>query len=36
MDELTQPNENNDMKQGGIQNTKARLEDSLKKEWKTR
>jgi hypothetical protein len=30
IDELSQPNENNDMKQDGIQNTKARLTESLK------
>jgi hypothetical protein len=29
-DELSQSNEKNDMKQGGIQNTKARLAESLK------
>jgi hypothetical protein len=33
IDELSQPNENNDMKQDGIQNTKARLAESLKKKW---
>jgi hypothetical protein len=34
LDELSQPNENSDMKQDGIQNTKARLKESLKKKWK--
>jgi hypothetical protein len=29
-DELSQPNQNNDMKQDGIPNTRARLEESLK------
>jgi hypothetical protein len=31
IDELSQSNENNDVKQDGIQNTKARLKESLKK-----
>jgi hypothetical protein len=31
MDELSQPNENNGMKQGGIHKTNAKLEKSLKK-----
>jgi cell division protein ZapA (FtsZ GTPase activity inhibitor) len=34
IDELSQWNENNDMKQDGIQNKKARLDESLKKKWK--
>jgi hypothetical protein len=33
VDELSQPNENNDMKQDGIQNTKTRLAESLKEKW---
>jgi hypothetical protein len=33
IDELSQSNENNDMKQDGIQNTKARLAKSLKEKW---
>jgi hypothetical protein len=35
IDELSQSNENNDMKQGGIQNKKARMEESFKKNGKT-
>jgi hypothetical protein len=35
-DELSQPNENNDMQQDGIQNTMSRLEESLKKNGKTK
>jgi hypothetical protein len=31
IDESSQPSENNDMKEGGIQSTKAKLEKSLKK-----
>jgi hypothetical protein len=33
IDELSQSNENNDLKQDGIQNTKARLAESLKEKW---
>jgi hypothetical protein len=36
IDELNQPNENNDMKPDGIQNTKARLKESLKKKWENK
>jgi hypothetical protein len=36
IDELSQPNENNDMKQDEIQNTKARLEESLKEKWENK
>jgi bisphosphoglycerate-dependent phosphoglycerate mutase len=36
IDEFSQPNENNDKKQDGIQNTKARLEESLKKKWENK
>jgi hypothetical protein len=36
IDELSQSNENNDMKQDGIQNTKARLAESLKEEWENK
>jgi hypothetical protein len=36
IDELSQPNENNDMKQDGTQNPKARLEESLKKKWENK
>jgi hypothetical protein len=35
IDELSQQNENSNMKQGGIQNTKGRLEESLKK-WENK
>jgi len=33
-EELSQPNEKSDVKQDGIQHTKARLGESLKKKWK--
>jgi hypothetical protein len=33
MDELSQPNENNDIKNVGKKNTKARLEEALTKKW---
>jgi hypothetical protein len=33
IDELSQSNENNDMKQDGIQNTKARLAEFLREKW---
>ena len=33
-EELSQPNEKSDAKQDGIQHTKARLGESLKKKWK--
>jgi hypothetical protein len=33
VDELSQPDEKNDVKQDGIQNTKARLAESLKGKW---
>jgi hypothetical protein len=36
IDELSQSNENNDMKKDGIQNTKARLAESLKKKWENK
>jgi Ni,Fe-hydrogenase III component G len=36
IDELSQPNENNDMKQDGIQNTKARLTESLEEKWENK
>jgi hypothetical protein len=36
IDELSQPNEKNDMKQDGIQNTKARLAESLKEKWENK
>jgi hypothetical protein len=36
IDELSQPNENNDMKQDGIQNTKARLGESLNEKWENK
>ena len=32
-EELSQPNEKSDAKQDGIQHTKARLGESLKKKW---
>jgi hypothetical protein len=35
-DELSQSNEKNDMKQDGIQNTKARLAESLKEKWENK
>jgi hypothetical protein len=35
-DELSQPDENNDMKQDEIQNTKARLKESLKEKWENK
>jgi cell division protein ZapA (FtsZ GTPase activity inhibitor) len=35
-DELSQLNKNNDMRQDGIQNTKARLKESLKKKWENK
>jgi len=35
-EELSQPNENSDAKQDGIQRTKARLGESLKEKWKTK
>ena len=35
-EELSQQNEKSDAKQNGIQHTKARLEESLKKKWKTK
>jgi hypothetical protein len=35
-DESSQPNENSDMKQDGIQNTKARLAESLKGKWENK
>jgi len=35
-EELSQLNEKNDAKQDGIQHTKARLGESLKKRWKTK
>jgi len=35
-EELRQPNEKSDAKQDGIQQTKARLGESLKKEWKNK
>jgi len=35
-EELSQPNERSDAKQDGIQHTKARLGESLKKKWKTK
>jgi hypothetical protein len=33
IDELSQSNENSDMKGDAIQNTKARLAESLKEKW---
>jgi hypothetical protein len=36
IDELSQSNENNDMKQDGIENTKARLAESLKEKWENK
>jgi hypothetical protein len=35
-EELSQPNENSDAKQNGIQRTQARLEEPLKKKWKNK
>jgi hypothetical protein len=35
-DALSQPNENGDMKQDGVLNTKARLEESLKEKWENK
>jgi len=35
-EELNRPNEKIDAKQDGIQHTKARLEESLKKKWKNK
>jgi len=35
-EELSQPNENSDAKQDGIQHTKARFVQSLKKKWKNK
>ena len=35
-EELIQPNEKSDAKQGGIQHTKARLGESLKEKWKNK
>ena len=35
-EELSQPNEKNDAKQNGIQHTKTRLGESLKKRWKNK
>ena len=35
-EELSQPNENSDAKQDGIQHIKARLGESLKKKWKNK
>ena len=35
-EELSQPNEKSDAKQGGIQHIKARLGESLKKKWKNK
>ena len=35
-EELSQPNEKIDVKQGGIQHMKARLGESLKKKWKNK
>jgi hypothetical protein len=36
IDELSQSNENNGMKQVGIQNIKARLAESLKEKWENK
>jgi hypothetical protein len=36
IDELSQSNENNGMKKDGIQNTKARLAESLKEKWENK
>jgi len=35
-EESSQPNEKSDAKQDGIQHTKARLGESLKKKWKNK
>jgi hypothetical protein len=35
-DELSQPNANNNMKQDGIQNTTARLAESLNEKWENK
>ena len=35
-EELSQPSEKSDAKQGGIQHTKARLGESLKKKWENK
>jgi len=35
-EELIQPNEKSDAKQDGIQHTKARLGESLKRKWKSK
>jgi len=35
-EDLSQPNEKSDAKQYGIQHTKARLGESLKKKWKSK
>jgi len=35
-EELSQPNEKSDAKQDGIQHTKARLGESLKKKWRNK
>ena len=35
-EELSQPNEKTDAKQDGIQHTKGRLGESLKKKWKNK
>jgi hypothetical protein len=35
-EELSQPNEKSDAKQEGIQHTKARLEEVLRKKWKNK
>jgi hypothetical protein len=36
IDELSQSNENNGMKQDGIQNTKRRWAESLKEKWENK
>jgi hypothetical protein len=36
IDELSQPKEYSDMKHNGMQNTKARLKESLKKKWENK
>jgi Ni,Fe-hydrogenase III component G len=36
IDELSQPNENNDTKDDGVQNTKARWTESLKQKWENK
>jgi hypothetical protein len=36
IDQLSQSNEKNDMKQDGIQNTKARLAESLQEKWENK